>query len=920
MSIVKKYFLDWSGHPLLTVAGHFYLKNSSLNTQSQILDLSDWLIVLPGSRANFYLLEKITKRCEEDKIAFLPPRLITPGELPEFFYQPQFELASNLDKSLAWKRAEEIFKKNSQHSQRLLPFNNLDKIAIRFFDQLLISGLEPENALKILVDQNGFVSEEIWRGLIELRAIYLKILSQHQLCDRDQARLTLLSDRDALQESKLAFLKIAIVGCVDLPQITREIIKKVSSELRSLTLEVLILCNESLSENFDDLGCLIAEKWQKPYHLAKDNAIFYATTPQKLVDQLVTQVREAHQKKARISLTVTEDSLLTRIKSKLNLSSHIASGEVLAESQIYAVLKALKQYKDDKSYTSFLKLFRMPLLHKYLESFLIAQEVCEKDELLKIYPELLRFNLEHYPQSLPIEWLSASASNLRDRVCLELYKLSQKSLLEQFSALLRFITEEENLVEFLDKFLKEFSVSKLKPTAFALDYSLLDHLSQATLVKMREKDDVDILGWLELVFDPADELYLASFSEGLIPSGVKYESLLNQSTRKLLALPCDEERHARDCYIFSLINAGERKVTYGLYKFNSEEELVLPSRFLLEGDIQGRLRRYFVQDENLQNQRCQNIGKNRQPWSEVALSRINKQLKEICAKKNSISPSELKDYFLCPTYYLFNRIFKISKKDWQPVELEPDIYGNIAHKFFEELTKNNEIYSFDKNVRSKMIKDLYQAVLNKFLAQTKSLSIDLQSQLLFLRLERASEILFSRRKEGWRVLESEKEIVYPFSSSKGEFLLKARVDQIEINEKEKKIEVIDFKVRENFTILNERDDVDIQLALYQKLVTTIPSTQSYFSEGENFQIDVNYFAVTKDLSKINVVKASLSTERVEYLWQRVPEAFWQIKERSFKPNRDAKWPSLRIYQEHFSLMAEKLQEKIAGVIDETIYV
>ena len=95
----RRVFLGWN-QPGLTVAADYLVQRFGSPGR---LDMSGVVAgCRAGARSGRRLLEILVGRAEEGEVAFHPPRIETPGRLPELLYQPRFPFAGALTQQLAW--------------------------------------------------------------------------------------------------------------------------------------------------------------------------------------------------------------------------------------------------------------------------------------------------------------------------------------------------------------------------------------------------------------------------------------------------------------------------------------------------------------------------------------------------------------------------------------------------------------------------------------------------------------------------------------------------------------------------------------------------------------------------------------------------------------------------------------------------
>ncbi len=91
-------FIDWS-KPALPAAARWFAGRIAAGAN---LDLADVIVCVPGAQARRRLLELLVEIASEQGLMLAPPRIVTPGTLPELLYEAKQPFASDLTQQLAW--------------------------------------------------------------------------------------------------------------------------------------------------------------------------------------------------------------------------------------------------------------------------------------------------------------------------------------------------------------------------------------------------------------------------------------------------------------------------------------------------------------------------------------------------------------------------------------------------------------------------------------------------------------------------------------------------------------------------------------------------------------------------------------------------------------------------------------------------
>src|SRR5688500_1567446 len=184
MSQPVRAFLGWDAPVLPRVAA--WLLDSGAGA------LGDTVVVVPGRRSGRLLLSHLVARVERSPGAldFVPPRILTPGALPELFYRPPRAIASRRERVLAWCEA---LGPADDASARIAFARDL----VRCQDDLAEEGLRlsdvPERAA-VALGAGG--ETERWRSFASLERAELAILDRAGRIDPTAARLAALARED----------------------------------------------------------------------------------------------------------------------------------------------------------------------------------------------------------------------------------------------------------------------------------------------------------------------------------------------------------------------------------------------------------------------------------------------------------------------------------------------------------------------------------------------------------------------------------------------------------------------------------------------------------------------------------------------------------------------------------------------------
>ena len=185
MTEVSRVFLGWDGPTLPRVAAWL------LGGEAPPVDQA--VVVVPGRRAGRLLFSHLVALVEERPVsdrAFVPPRIVTPGALPELFYRPRRTIATRRERVLAWCDA---LGARSEISERIALARDL----VRCQEELAEEGLRLADVPKRAAAATSLESEsERWRSFAVLEEHELALLDARGRTDPTTARLSALADDD----------------------------------------------------------------------------------------------------------------------------------------------------------------------------------------------------------------------------------------------------------------------------------------------------------------------------------------------------------------------------------------------------------------------------------------------------------------------------------------------------------------------------------------------------------------------------------------------------------------------------------------------------------------------------------------------------------------------------------------------------
>ncbi|MCC7204648.1 MAG: hypothetical protein IT441_06185, partial [Phycisphaeraceae bacterium] len=564
---VQRIFLGWDSPGL--AAATAWLWEQYGNPERRECDLSRVSVLTTSARAGKRLIEHLADKAERGPWLCHPPRLISPQELAEQFYQPALPIAPELPRLLTWARV--LHKQRKTEAFALLArapgdgdvaaWMSLGRDLDRTCQAVAAEGLtlaEMADKCEKLVDDQHTGR---WSTLAQWRQQYVAALAAHGWVDRDEARLSALRQTD--QQTVEHDGDLVLLVTPDLPPLLRPFLTRAAEGGRTRIFSLIQAPREE-AHTFDDLGCLIPIAWlNRPSPIADDRW--------RIVDRPIDQAQEVlrlialeHGRDAageltaeKITVGLTDAGLGPLVEGALvgaGVAARTAAGRAARSSSPVMLLEALADFFASRRLRDFARLLRHPrvearvesrlgsidrqpwlaLIDQYIQDHLDSQPVDvwlgkpdESKRLKDIFDtaiEGLPFDDEASSPRPPAEWAPVIAG-----------------MIEQYHADVD--ANDRITIEglaLLGEVLAELAADRVQGgagvTLEAACRLVLGELAHRTLADPTDEPAVEMRGWLELPLDDAPLLILTGVNEGQLPARTHADAFLPDSLRRQLGL------------------------------------------------------------------------------------------------------------------------------------------------------------------------------------------------------------------------------------------------------------------------------------------------------------------------------------------------------------------------------------------------
>ncbi|MBI5768021.1 MAG: PD-(D/E)XK nuclease family protein [Verrucomicrobia bacterium] len=295
---------------------------------------------------------------------------------------------------------------------------------------------------------------------------------------------------------------------------------------------------------------------------------------------------------------------------------------------------------------------------------------------------------------------------------------------------------------------------------------------------------VELLGWLELLWEDAPHLVVAGLNDGRVPEAVAGDAFLPEALRERLGLRTNAARFARDAYLLAAVAAA--RATTGrldllLGKVSAAGDPVRPSRLLLQCDdaeLPARVQWLFRDVEAVRPG---------PPWR-----RAWPLTPATDAPIPGMSVTAFRDYLRCPFRFYLRHGLKMETVDPEKTELDEADFGTLLHGALEEVARDPALRACaDAAVLRDALLGAFERVARRRFGRELTLPLIVQFESARQRLARAAEVLAEQRALGWVV--EQVEWKFPANFAVAGLAIRGRIDRIERHAGTGRVRVIDFK-------------------------------------------------------------------------------------------------------------------------------
>ncbi|HBJ86601.1 MAG TPA: hypothetical protein DDZ88_22640 [Verrucomicrobiales bacterium] len=827
LSSATRLFLGWDRPLVRAVVEHVAAGWSGTGA----LDLSDWLIIVPTRNASRRLREALAVHAAEQNAAVLPPRVVTPDFLTSPEHAPEMMPAGSLETQLIW--AAELLRIDLNAHRNVFPVDPVERgftWALKTAGDLLEvretlneKGLSLADVARLL--ENSEMEPERWRDLASIERHCVQATEERGFADWQATR----RHAAARGEPPAGIARVVMAGVLDPSSLAIEALQHWSHRL---PVEVLVYAPEATHRDaFDLWGRPVAETWlTRPIDIpTPEKTIHQGGTPAEQAEAAVELLAPYDEPGAVAAIGVADTEITAPLEKALaarDIGAFDPAGRRMGTHGVFHLLRIVSQLAATRSFRAVAEFIRCPdvtdTIRRHVENETQAKPSLRQllddldtlavtslpdtlDDALELAPRV--FSDPKKPSAVPagLAWMNAALKSLAAPD----FGTALTEFLGDVFAARRFRSDNpqdavfaaiadqvSEVLDALDGPAAHLFPGGLDP-AHRLELLLLA-LGDQIFYPERQARDIDLQGWLELLWEDAPHLIITGMNDGKAPEAIIGHTFLPDSARRALGLRNNDTRFARDaCLMTTLIesrrhNGGRVDLIFG--RTDADAAPLRPSRLLFQcadTELPQRTLHFFQKPPP----RADPV-----PW-QLAWQLQPRPLLDDALIFQRLSVTQFGSYLQCPFRFYLKHGLRMSEIDATRTEMDAREFGSLLHGVLETFAQDPEAIALTK---ADPIREVFLTILDRRLhgiyGARLTVPVTIQRESARQRLGWWAEKEAEQRRQGWRIIAAETRI-----STKEEpwtlagMIVSGVVDRVERHE-QLGVRLIDFKTRSAFDV------------------------------------------------------------------------------------------------------------------------
>jgi len=774
---LTRHFTGWDA-PVLTTTVAFLSRDWDGRGS---LDLSDHLVLVPTRHAGRRLREALAVDAARFDSAVLPPLVVT----PDFLYAAArldgtgTPVASPWTTQLIWTGLlldlplasyRRVFPVDPVERQLKWANDNASEL-LRVRSLLIESDLDFSEAAEILASHD--IEPGRWAELAGIEARAITLTEKCGLLDPG------LSSRNAATVGALPpGIRHLVVAAV--PDLKPLALRALTRHAAAVPTTILVHAPESEHSLFDAFGRPLPDAWlTREIPIPKpDQSIHQCANPAAQADLCREVIAPVPNPAALVAIGIPDPEVAPTLEQRLNdagCSSYDPAGKPISKEGLYYLLKLTHQLLTTDRYDAFALLLRCP---GYLAAALKSvptESAPSVGRLLKHFDELAA---ETLPDRLGNALASARKRAHKVPALAEVIAWTQswstRFRKEEYTAVLsdylsaifeekRFaphdpveavFSEVAAAIHSLAADIASAAAAFSRPATVADHFELLlSALADRRVYPDRGANDIDLQGWLELLWEDAPHLIVTGMNDHAVPEAIIGHAFLPDSARRTLGIQNNDERFARDAYLFTTLietrrcSGGRLDLLFG--RQGTSGDPLRPSRLLFQcqdSALAERTLHLFSENELEHPPLPRSIAWKLKPAPLPADNKIYQR----------ISVTGFKQYLTCPFRYYLRFGLGMEKIEADKNELDSRDFGNLVHDTLEALGRDETMrHSSDATAITGFFYDAIDRWLGNRFGSRLTTPIVIQREAARQRLAYWAGIEATERALGWEILEVE---------------------------------------------------------------------------------------------------------------------------------------------------------------------
>jgi ATP-dependent helicase/nuclease subunit B len=815
-TVVTRRFIGWEKPLVHAVAAHLAADWNG----NGALDLSEWLVVVPTRNASRRLREALAVHAATQGAAVLPPLTVTPDFLTSPDRIADIQAAGQVETLLLW--SAELLRIDLDDYRHLFPVDPVERNftwALKTATDLLQvretlneNGLSLADAARLL--ENSEMEPERWRDLANLENECVSATEANGFTDWQVAR------RRAATTGTLpvGVKRIVIAGVLDPSVLATRALER---HARQIPVEVLIFAPvETHSHKFDLWGRPMPETWlSEPIHIPEpEGTIHQGSSPAEQAAATLDLLAGYSNPGAVAAIGIADVEIsapLEKTLSEHQIGAYDPAGKRMGTHGVFHLLHLLSQLCTSRSFGTAAELMRcpdvietirrkaeeqtgkrpsLPQLLKGLDDLAVTSLPDTLDDAIELAPHLKDGGV----LLIGLEWMNSVLQNISGSN----FGTELTDFLADVFAARRFRSDRpqdavfaaiaDQISQVLDAL--DGPAVSLFPKALSAGSRLellLRVLEDQVFYPERAARDIDLQGWLELLWEDAPHLIVAGMNDGKVPESIMAHQFLPDSARRALGLRNNDTRFSRDaCLMMIIIELRKRiggRVDFIFGRVGGTGEPLRPSRLLFQctdAELPERTLHFFKKPD---------LRSDPMPWR-LAWQLLPQPLPDDSPLFQKLSVTQFRDYLTCPFRFYLKHGLKMREIDASRTEMDAMEFGNLLHSVLDQFSKEGESgTSTDASVIRAEFHRLLDRHLHGIFGARLTVPVTIQRESARQRLSWWADLEAQERAAGWRIIDSET----PISPEGDAFelsdtIVKGIVDRVEHHE-QFGVRLVDFK-------------------------------------------------------------------------------------------------------------------------------